>query len=116
MVCPGYPSKMLCVFAKYTFECENRGRESHVLPAPAPAPNGSTKHCLAFSKLKILIGHTELPSDFLHLVVYILLFTLVLFNQDVMNKQFEVFSGLHFGNNAEVITCQDILRHLWVYP
>lgn len=108
----------LC-FCKYTFECKNRGRESHaplpppLLPLPAVV---ALNTAWVFSKLKIFIGHTEPSDSFYICCTYILLFTLVLFNQDYDEQAFEVFSVSHFGNNAEVITCQDILRHLWVYP
>ena len=69
-----------------------------------------------FSKLKIFIGHIEPSDSFYIFCVHIPLYTLVLFNQPYDEQAFEVFSVFYFGNNAEVITCQDILRYLWVYP
>ena len=43
VVCPGYPFKMLCVFANIHLNVKIG--EEKVMPPP-PAPNGSTKHCL----------------------------------------------------------------------
>lgn len=105
VVCPGYPFKMLCVFANIHLNVKI-GEEQVMPPSPLPLPAVvALNTAWVFSKLKIFIGRTEPPDSFYICYTCILLFTLVLFNQPYDEQAFEVFSVSHFGNNAEVITC-----------